>query len=168
MYIWLTFFENKIIFWDKLFLILSVAFNVCIRDDLFQLFNWFQLFSSENKIPKLRDMIWTGQKWRVCKGCRWFRLFLIDFQLFYFLTRIIPVVWSSWIKCITCNNDKTFMSSWWRMSHSCRIWLLMCNSLYGVGCWCPIHYIPIIVARKTYIHRPIIGLYFIYIVCVCF
>jgi len=28
-------------------------------------------------------------------GCRWFQIFFIDFQLFYFLARIIPVYISS-------------------------------------------------------------------------
>ena len=44
----------------------------------FQLFNWLQLFSS------------YFFPWTFKRGCRCFQLFFIDFQLFYFLLRIIP------------------------------------------------------------------------------
>jgi hypothetical protein len=56
----------------------------------FQLFNWFQLFSSEFFFWMFQDTIRTGGNDHFERGCRWFQLFFIDFQLFYFLTRIIP------------------------------------------------------------------------------
>jgi hypothetical protein len=37
-----------------------------------------------------QDTIRTGGNDHFERGCRWFQLFFIDFQLFYFLTRIIP------------------------------------------------------------------------------
>ena len=52
----------------------------CVTD-FFQLLNWFWLFSSGKK----------SESWPFERGCRWFQLFFIDFQLFYFVTRIIPV-----------------------------------------------------------------------------
>jgi hypothetical protein len=66
------------------------------RDLFFQLFNWFQLFSSEN----------IQVKNYILKGCRWF-------QLFYFLTRIIPVK--------PLDNNQTFLEwclliLWWWVS----------------------------------------------------
>jgi hypothetical protein len=53
----------------------------------FQLFNWFQLFSSENCFLKCAGQDKPEQ---VKNGYRCFHLFSIDFQLFYFLTKIIP------------------------------------------------------------------------------
>ena len=63
---------------------------------------WFQPFSSAVKLPKIAghsqnrsrmDTVRTGQEWTIWKeGCRWFQLFFIDFHLFYFLTRIIPII----------------------------------------------------------------------------
>jgi hypothetical protein len=70
-----------------------------IMDDFFQLFNWFQLFSSENELPKV-----VGQSEQLKNEpdsvdgisyfslifsysiLHWFSviLFFIDFQLFYF------------------------------------------------------------------------------------
>ena len=38
------------------------------RDDIFQLFNWFQLFSSEIVFRKLLDRVRKGQKWLFWKG----------------------------------------------------------------------------------------------------
>jgi hypothetical protein len=40
------------------------------------------------------------------RGCRWFQLFLIDFQLFYFLTRIIKLN-DSMITCSVHGRNKT-------------------------------------------------------------
>ena len=50
--------------------------QILIRDDFFQKFNCFQLFSFKTKIWKFQDTVRT----------------VIDFQLFYILTRIIPVL----------------------------------------------------------------------------
>jgi hypothetical protein len=51
----------------------------------------FQLFSSGEKLLKVAGQ---GQKMSKIdyfeRGFRWFQPFFIDFQLFYFLTRIIP------------------------------------------------------------------------------
>ena len=38
----------------------------------------------------------TGKKLIIWRWCRWFQLFFIDFQLFYFLTSIIPVIGYWW------------------------------------------------------------------------
>ena len=62
------------------------------RGDFFpQLLNWFQFYSCGEKLPKVvghsqPEQVKNGAFER---GCRWFQLFYIDFQLFYFLTRII-------------------------------------------------------------------------------
>ena len=64
-----------------------------IRDDFFQLFNWFQLFSSGEKLLKVAG---HSQNRSFERGYRWFQLFFIDFQLFCFLTIIIPET-CSWI-----------------------------------------------------------------------
>ena len=73
----------------------------CFRnsDDFFQLFNWFQLNLLWKIIKKnLQDVVRTGQNWPFERGYRWFQLHFIDFQLFYFLTRITPVeISSSWV-----------------------------------------------------------------------
>ena len=57
----------------------------------FQLFNWFQLFFYENEIPKTKGQSQNTNdlfEW----WCRWLQLFFIDFQLLYFLSKIIPVL----------------------------------------------------------------------------
>jgi hypothetical protein len=59
----------------------------------FQLFNWFQLFSSGEKLLKVAG---HSQNRSFERGYRWFQLFFIDFQLFCFLTIIIPET-CSWI-----------------------------------------------------------------------
>ena len=59
----------------------------------FQLFYWLQLFSSGEKLPKVAGHSQNRSKIDNLKGqrgCRWFQLIFIDFQLFYFLTRITP------------------------------------------------------------------------------
>ena len=60
-----------------------------------QLFHWFQLFSSWEKLPKVPG---HSQNWskidHLKRGCRWFQIFYIDFQLFYFITRIIPDIYT--------------------------------------------------------------------------
>ena len=58
-----------------------------------KLFNWFQLFCVNEKYKSCR--IWSEQVKNdpFERGCRWFQLFFNDFQLFYFLTRIIPDVY---------------------------------------------------------------------------
>ena len=46
-------------------------------DDFFQLFNWFQLFSSENCFPKVAALLSEQVKNdHFERGCRWFQLFL--------------------------------------------------------------------------------------------
>jgi len=61
-----------------------------IRDDVLQLFNWFQLFSCEQKIPKLQDMIRTSQRWPPWRGCRWFQLFFQWFSVILFSNQNHP------------------------------------------------------------------------------
>jgi hypothetical protein len=52
----------------------------------------FSIFLYKKNIRKLPDTVRTGKKkYLFERGCRWFILFFIDFQLFHFLTRIIPV-----------------------------------------------------------------------------
>ena len=58
----------------------------------FQLCNWFQLFWCEQKIQKLQDMVGTFKNDLFERRCRWLQLFFNDFQLFYFLRRIIAVI----------------------------------------------------------------------------
>ena len=59
----------------------------------------FSYFPLERNCRKLLNTVRTGQKWtqseQITNGpferwCRWLQLFFIDFQLFYFLTRIVP------------------------------------------------------------------------------
>jgi hypothetical protein len=73
-----------------------VIIQLVIRDDFFQLFNWFLLFSSWTKISencrKWSEQVNNGP---FEKECWWFHLFFIDFQLFYFIIRILPGV-SNW------------------------------------------------------------------------
>ena len=67
-------------------------------------FNWFQLFccgffslkSSRTHSEQVKNDLLE-------KGCRWFQLFFIDFQLFYFLSRIIPAY----------NNENTIANFPW-------------------------------------------------------
>ena len=55
-----------------------------------QLFNWFHKFSSGEKLQKVVGHSQNRSKMNYFeRGWRWFQLFFIDFQLFYFLTRII-------------------------------------------------------------------------------
>ena len=59
----------------------------------YQIFNWFQLYSSENcftNINILLDTVSTCQKWPFWKGVQMVSAIFHWFQLFYFLTRIIP------------------------------------------------------------------------------
>ena len=59
-------------------------------DFFFQLVNRFQLFLCE-KNPTVAGYGQNKKKNDLfARGCRWFQLFFIDFQLVYFLTRIIP------------------------------------------------------------------------------
>ena len=55
----------------------------------FQLFNWFQLFSSDKKIPKVTEHSPNSSKMDLLKGGVDGFSFFIDFQL-YFLIRTIP------------------------------------------------------------------------------
>ena len=56
-----------------------------------QLFNWFHKFSSGEKLQKVVGHSQNRSKMNYFeRGWRWFQLFFIDFQLFYFLTRITP------------------------------------------------------------------------------
>ena len=57
------------------------------------LFNRFQLFSSEKNSESCRTLSEQVKNRPFERGCRWFQLFFIDFQLFYFLTRIIPILY---------------------------------------------------------------------------
>ena len=56
------------------------------RVDCFQLFNLFQLFSSETKILKVAEYSQNRSKMAFLKG----GVDIINFQLFYILTRIPP------------------------------------------------------------------------------
>ena len=69
--------------------LISIIITILSRDDLFQLFNWFQLFFSENCFPKVAGhgqnrCKMTILKW-VVDGVSFFHWF----HLFYFLTRQI-------------------------------------------------------------------------------
>ena len=61
-----------------------------LRGWFFQLFNWLQLFFYGEKLSKVAGHSQNRSKIDHLKGSvDWFQLFIIDFQLFYFLTRII-------------------------------------------------------------------------------
>ena len=57
---------------------------------MFSYLNDFSYFPLKQKFWKLQDTVGKDLKWPFWKGRRWFQLFFIDFQLFYFLTGIIP------------------------------------------------------------------------------
>ena len=74
---------------------------------------------------KLLDTVRTGQKW--------FQLFFIDFQLFYFLTRIIPVWCTTFYRVYSpfyskCIFDICFFSGWLTLLQTCMLmlWWLLC------------------------------------------
>ena len=64
-------------------------FHSCTRDHLrwVKVFNWFQIFSSDKKIPKVTEQSRNSSKINLLEGG-------VDdfsyFQLFYFLIRTIP------------------------------------------------------------------------------
>jgi len=75
------------------------------RDDFFSSyltgFSYFPLNSPPPPPPrKLQDTVRSGQTGPFKRGCRCFQLCFIDFQLFYFLFRIIPA---------NCDLEKSFL-----------------------------------------------------------
>ena len=64
-----------------------IEFN---RDDFLSYLTDFSHFILERNCRKLLDTVRTGQNGPFERGCRWFQIFFMGFQLFYFLTRIIP------------------------------------------------------------------------------
>jgi hypothetical protein len=55
--------------YDNWWVVIIISFIPSFhRNNFCQLFNWFQLFSYENKFQKLQDMIKTGKKKRPFKG----------------------------------------------------------------------------------------------------
>jgi hypothetical protein len=57
---------------------------------LFSYLTDFSYFPLERNCQKLLDTVQVKKNGPFERGCRWFKLFFIDFQLFYFLIRIIP------------------------------------------------------------------------------
>jgi hypothetical protein len=88
----------------------------------FQLFNWLHLFFLKKKFWELQDTVRTGKK---CPAI------FINFQLFYFLSRIIPVFTS-------LINNGTFLTG---------ILMVRCKARFSIYChksgWstCNIHVI---------------------------
>ena len=76
-------------------------------------------FSMKKKFWKLQDTVRTSPKMTFLKGrCRWFQLFFVNFQLFYFLSRIIPE-----------KNRKYFY--WWNIEKDAFIYFLVLSwSIY--------------------------------------
>jgi hypothetical protein len=96
-------------------LYLRKQYDTVVRDDFFQLFNWFQLFSSEKNSECFRIQLEQIKKirqfWKGCvEGFSYFLFFFIDFQLFYFLTRIIPNY--SIIICSTLHLGEFKINQW--------------------------------------------------------
>ena len=66
--------------------------DISHREDFFSYLTDFIYFSVKRKSPKLRDTVRRGQKWPFGKGVLMVSAIFIDFQLFNFLSRIIPAI----------------------------------------------------------------------------
>jgi hypothetical protein len=77
--------------------------------------NWFELFLSGVKLPKVAGHIQNRSKMDHLNkgGVDGFSYFFIDFQLFYFLTRIIPEQYISLWKWSFLRNTYEYVDETW-------------------------------------------------------